>query len=292
MDAIKNALTDNQKGAMVMTATNFTFVTTDFAFQSISGELPLPQFLFLRGILVTFGLLLLAKMSRRAFPKARKTQMLMILRGCTEIYVAFAFLTCLAHLPLQEATAINQTVPLVMTIAAYFVFGERFGIWRFGAIVVGFIGVLFIIKPGFAEFNPYYLLNISVVVAITVRDLLAKQMPRDVASVWVAFVTVFLVTIFNAGLSVFVEWRAVDMELGTTIILIAIGITAGQFLMVSAMRLGEVNVVAPFRYSALLFAVIYDVLLLKANPDALTLLGCVLVSSAGIVTLVRAPRRA
>lgn len=270
-----------------MSLSGMCFASSDTVYMLIFKLIPLPQYMFLRGLLITCGTFALAKRSKMPFPREPQIVRWMLLRGLLEIYTAFAFLTTLRHLPLAEATAIIQTVPLVMTVLAFLLFGERFGIWRLSGILLGLLGVLLIIKPGFGEFNIFYLLNFSVVLSITARDFLSRHIPRSASSTWVAFVTAVVVTIATGIISIMIPWVALSGKLVIALLASGFFVVFGQLLSIIAMRLGEVGLVAPFRYIAIVFAVIIDVVIFHNIPDWLTVLGCALVAVAGIIVLYR-----
>lgn len=285
------AQTDNQKGVSLLLISALSFAIGDSIFQSISGEIEIPQFLFLRGVLAVIFMGFFAIRSGKPFPRERRVQAMMVFRGFIELSVASAFLGALIFLPLSEVTAINQTVPLVMTVIAYFFLGERFGWRRLTAILVGFFGVLLIIKPGFSSFNWGYILAIYSVCGVTARDLISRSLPKDTPSIWAAFVTVTVVCIASGFISARAEWTPLHIGILFPIVICSIVSTIGHLTIVSAMRIGELSFVAPFRYSAIFITALIDVFAFHRPLDALSVVGCVLIAGAGIFTLRREAAR-
>src|SRR6056297_1584889 len=140
---------DNLRGGMLMTVSMAAFTANDTFIKAVSAELPLFQTLFLRGIATTLMMAALARalgMWRLDIPKRDRTRLL--LRTATEIGAAYFFLTALFNMPLANATAILQALPLTITLAAALFLREPVGWRRLAAIVLGFAGVMLIVRPG------------------------------------------------------------------------------------------------------------------------------------------------
>jgi len=279
---------DNFTGAVLMMVTMLSFVSNDalmkFAFQSISVE----QGMFLRGAISVPLLGLLAYVRRGLFVSLDGASWRIIaVRSAAELFGTLAFLTALAHMPLANVTAILQSLPLTVTMFAAVFFGEQVGWRRWGAILIGFVGVLIIIRPGGEGFNLYTILALIAVASVTVRDAITRRLDRSVPSLFVAFVAAIPVWLYG-GVTTFVNgWTPVSHEQLLAVAIAAIAITSGYLFAVMAMRIGEVSFVTPFRYTGMLWAILFGFVLFGVLPDKYTLIGTAIVIGMGIYTFHR-----
>jgi S-adenosylmethionine uptake transporter len=205
-----------------------------------------------------------------------------------EIGATLAFLTALFNLPLANLTAILQALPLSIALAAAIFFNEPLGHRRITAILIGFIGVLIIVRPGFAEFSAYSLLGLVAVAFVTLRDLTARQLSPSVASVLVAFVASIAITLTGAiGVVLTQTWRPpTSFEFGT-LALAAVFLMIGYYCAVATMRIGDVAIVSSFRYTVMLWAITLGWLVFGDIPDLWTFLGICIILMAGLFTIWR-----
>jgi drug/metabolite transporter (DMT)-like permease len=149
-------LSDNMRAAVFMMLSMAGFAFNDAMIKLSSSDLALFQAIFLRGLFATALITLLAlRMGAFRHRPGRRDRRIVALRSVAEVGSTFFFLGALFNMPIADATAILQSLPLAVTLAAAFVFGERVGWRRYAAILVGFGGVLIIVRPGGAAFTPY-----------------------------------------------------------------------------------------------------------------------------------------
>ncbi len=281
-------LTDNSRGALLMTLGMASFTANDACMKALSDELPLFQALFLRGIATCLILLVAARaVNALEFRLPPRELRLMALRTLGEIGSAYFFISALFSAPLANVTAILQALPLTVTLAAAIFLGEGVGWRRWLAILMGFVGVLLIVRPGAEGFNAASINAVIAVLCVTLRDLVTRQMSRGVPSMTIAFTSALGVTAFAAVGSLGVEWqpvsgRALGQLTGATVLVVA-----GYLTIVLAVRAGETGFVAPFRYTSLLWALVLGFLVFGEWPRALTLLGGAIVVASGVFTLYR-----
>jgi S-adenosylmethionine uptake transporter len=216
-----------------------------------------------------------------------KNQRLMIIRILAEIGTTVTFLTALKHMPLANVTAILQSLPLAITMAAAIFLGEPVGWRRWSAICVGFTGVLIIIRPGLAGFNSYSLLALAAVILLTVREISTRQLDNKIPTVTVALSTTLGITAFAALMLIGTEWADINFVSWSLIIAAAAAVTVATLLSVVAMRTGDIGFVSPFRYTSLIGAIGLGILLFGDWPDGITLLGAAIIAFAGIYSLYR-----
>ena len=281
-------LNDNLLGAALMTCCVLAYVLNDAVMKLLFADIDFFQAIFLRGLVSLPPLLVLALMTKTLLQKySAKNQRLMIIRILAEIGTTVTFLTALKHMPLANVTAILQSLPLAITMAAAIFLGEPVGWRRWSAICLGFTGVLIIIRPGLAGFNSYSLLALAAVLLLTVREISTRQLDKKIPTVTVALSTTLGITVFAALMLIGDEWAEINFVSWSLIIAAAAAVTVATLLSVVAMRTGDIGFVSPFRYTSLIGAIGLGILLFGEWPDGITLLGAVIIAFAGIYSLYR-----
>lgn len=281
-------MTDNTKGALLMMASMLAFLLNDAFVKSLSGQVPLFQVMFVRGCFAS-TLLCLLVYSKRAHRVQiqRSDKGLITLRTLAEMGATMAFLTALFNMPLANATAILQVVPLIMALVVWLVFGESFGWRRALAIIVGLFGVLLIIQPGSDGFDFYALLALLAVAMVVVRDVATRSLSHSVPSIVVAAVAALGITGLGAVGSVLTGTVALTSVHYLTLISASVFLVAGYLLAVMVMRIGEVAFVNPFRYTALLWGLGLGYFVFGEVPDRAMISGSILVVGMGVFMFYR-----
>ncbi len=281
-------LAGNMRGAWFMVASMAGFVMNDTMMKIVLGDLGLFQAICLRGVLATVLLGWLAwrrgsLLLRIGWP----TGQLLAWRALGELGGAVCFLTALAHLPIANANAILQALPLAVTLAAALIFGEPVGWRRYAAIGVGMVGVLIIVRPGTEAFTVHSLWAVAAVGFVVLRDLATHRLPVAVPSLFVAFSTAAVVTL-GAGLMALTRpWPPITLTDAAALTAAALFVFVGYLFSVLAMRIGEIGFVAPFRYSVVVWAGLSGLLVFGDPLDAPTVLGSAIVVASGIYAWYR-----
>ena len=266
----------------------FTF--NDACVKLVAEDLPLFQIVFLRGILTTLFLSVLAwSLGLRSLRIPRADLPMVIGRTAAEIASMVAFLVALVHMPLANVSAILAALPLSITLAGALFLGEPVGWRRWGAILVGFAGVLMILRPGSAGFDQMALLPLAAVVGLTVRDIATKKVHDGVSSLQLSgwgFVAVLPSGILLFALRGETPVMPSALEWAMLVGMVTVGIL-GYAMLVLATRAGDIASTTPFRYSRLVFAMLLGVLIFGERPDAWTLVGSAVVVGAGLYALMR-----
>ncbi|MBU2358849.1 MAG: DMT family transporter [Alphaproteobacteria bacterium] len=281
-------LSDNMRGAALMAAAMMTFTVNDTFTKTLSDVLPLSQLLFLRGIGVMICLAVMARaMGQLRFDLSLRDWVYIGLRTLGEIGGAYFFITALFHMPIANVSAILQVLPLSVALAGALFMNEPLGWRRLVAIMVGFGGVMLIVRPGGADFNIFSLYALAAVACVTLRDLVVRRLSRSVPSLMVSLSAAVGITVFSGVASIWVDWQPMSgqevFRLGGATVFVVFG----YIFSVAAMRVGEIGFVAPFRYASLLTALVLGMIVFKEFPSTLTLIGAGIVVATGIFTLFR-----
>jgi drug/metabolite transporter (DMT)-like permease len=281
-------ISDNARGAIYMSISQAAFVLNDTAMKFVTQTLPLFQSIALRGVLALAGLLVLgAALGHLRFRVAKGDGWAIGIRSLAEIGATILFLAALMHMPLANLSAIMQALPLAVTLAAAVVFREAIGWRRMVAILIGFAGVVIIIRPGSDGFDIWSIMGLGSVVCVVVRDLATRRLSSAIPSVTVAIWAAAAVTAMGLVMTTIEGWQPVTSAQSAMIGAAGLALLFGYLFAVMVMRVGEIGFVAPFRYSALIWAILLGWLVFDALPDTLTLVGAGLVVATGLFTLLR-----
>jgi len=281
----------NRAGILAMIGAMACFIVNDALVKYASQSVPAAQLIFVRGAMASTLVLAVA---RAMGATARITEIArgwVLTRALVDAVASMLFLVSLFHLPISSATAINMTSPLIITVLAAVLIGERVGPQSWLASGVGFVGVLLIVQPQSEGFNSYAIVCLFATVLLSVRDLLTRRVHVGIPSILVTLSTTVSVTLFAGAFALLEGWSPLSVfELGLLAIAAAFLATA-YFLLVSSTRRGDLSLIAPFRYTGLVFAAIVGFVVWGDVPNALAWSGIVLLVGSGIYVL-RASRRA
>ncbi len=284
-------LSDNMKGVVLMMCSMACFTFNDTFLKLVGPEMPLFQLLFLRAVVTSVLIFLMARRMGAIKLRLPKADWAMIaLRTVSEIGAAFFFVTALMHMPIANVTAILQVLPLTVTLGGALFFGEKVGWRRLLAILVGFVGMLLIVRPGPEGFDTYALYALGAVVCVTSRDLSTRRMSSEVPSMTVTLSASLGLLTFSAVATLGETWVPITSRDTMLIGGASIFIIGGYLFSVMVMRVGEVGFIAPFRYTGLLWALLLGFVVFGDWPDAITLLGALIVVATGVFTLFRESR--
>lgn len=283
-------MSPNMVGAVVMMASMACFTLNDTLIKLTDGQIPLAQLVVMRGVMtlaliLTFGRFLGAM----HFNMSRRDWKWVGLRSASELATTYFFLNALLNMPLPNVTAILQVVPLCVTLASAVVFREQVGWRRMGAVGVGFIGVLLIVRPGTDGFTVWSVYALMAMLFVTIRDLITRQLSADVPSMTVTLITALTITTAACVALVGGGSPLVEVDTGQVALLAgsAIFIMGGYYFSILVMRIADVSATAPFRYTGLIWALIIGWFVLGDWPAPLTLIGAGIVVGTGLFTLYR-----
>jgi drug/metabolite transporter (DMT)-like permease len=285
-------LNNNIIGAAFMTGCMFSYVINDGFMKLLFSEISLFQALFLRSMITVPPVLIMAWFAKIAVRNLSSyNKLLLLFRVGAEVCATIAFLTALKHMPLANVTAILQALPLAITMAAALFLSEPVGWRRWIAILIGFIGVLIIVRPGVDGFNIYSLSAVAALIFITVREIFTRKLKSKVPTITVALATVIGIGVFSGIMMIGTEWHPVIASSWLLVLGASVAVLSGTFLSVMAMQTGEISFVSTFRYTSMIGAIGVGILIFDDWPDQLTLVGTVIIVITGVYTFYREQTR-
>ncbi len=258
------------------------FVVNDAMVKFVSQSLPAAQLIFLRGVMASLLVLVLA-LALKAGPQLRQVlQPRVAARAAVDACATVMYLLSLFHLPIANATAINLAAPLFMVVFAVWFLHEKPGAARWSAVAVGFLGVLFVVQPRGDGFNAWALLCLAGTLFHAARDLMTRRIDPAIPSIVVTLATALAVTLLTGAMSLVQGWQPFGAAQLGWLAAASVFLVAGYFLIIQCMRQGEVSLTAPFRYSALLFAVLLGYTVWGEVPNAWAWAGIALLVGSGL----------
>lgn len=281
-------ISENLRGILLMCASMAAFTINDTFMKSVTETLPLYQTISLRGMVAVAGLAILAIATRAfRFRPSRRDAGLILLRSLADVAATILFLEALVRMPLANLSAILQALPLLITLGAALVYGERIGWRRMTAILVGLVGVMIIIRPGTDSFDHWALLGVGSVLCVVVRDLSVRPIQGAVPSALVALGAAVGVTAMGWIGTSLQGWNEPSASELVRTFCAGLFLIVGYLTSVMAMRHGDIGIVAPFRYTSLLWAIVLGLVVFGDLPDGWTFFGAAIVVGAGIFTIFR-----
>jgi drug/metabolite transporter (DMT)-like permease len=279
--------TGTRRGVASMTLSMMLFIVNDSLVKVVSASLGAGQLIAIRGLIASLIVLAIIAGTGAARHLRRAWSGPAVWRGVLDMVGSLLYLLALFHMPIGNATAINMTSPLGMTAAAALFLQESVGWRRWSAVVVGFCGVLMVVQPRADGFNYWSLLAIGAVFFVVARDLMTRRMRADIPSLIIVLSASVVVMLGALGFSLVEGWKPVAGADVALLSLAAAFVIGGYYLIVDAMRHGALSVVGPFRYTALIWALLSGYLVWGDVPNLLAISGIAVIVGSGLYVLHR-----
>lgn len=263
-----------------MLAATLLFSLSDTMAKYITQSVPAVQLAAIRYIVFVIMAASPLLRSRRLSMRSRRP-MLQILRGASVVGSALCFILSLAHLPIAEATAINFITPLLITALAVPVLGEVVRLQGWIAVLVGFGGMLVVVRPGVHGLQPAALLVLLSSLCWSVAMLVTRQLAgidrSGVTLLWTAATGLALLMVVLPFFLAPMTWPLAGLS-------VALGVVAstGQWLAVLAYRHARATALAPLGYAQLIWSSVLGLLVFGNVPDRWVVVGAVIIALSGV----------
>ena len=279
---------NNAKGIVLMLFSMASFALGD-TFVKTSGSFLSPaqiMFFLISGGLILFALIAVAKGENLKEPRAFAP--VLLLRYCTEMIGLLGMIMALTNVPLSIVGAVTQASPILVAVGAVIFLRETVSWRRWSSIAIGFCGVVLVIQPWGESLDYAVLWAVLALVGFSVRDLVTRLTPPDIASASLATFTMVAALPFTATWVLFTGEKFFPAEINWIIVgcMVILG-SVGYLLLITSLRLGELSAIMPFRYSRIVFLLIFGVLFFGESPSLSMLLGSALVIVSGIYLMWR-----
>ena len=285
----RNVHRANLVGSLWMMAAMVAFSFEDAFVKAVSETHPVGQVLIVFGLGGTLLFAVIARIQKKSLLNPDVLSRAMGIRVVFEVIGRLFYVLALALTPLSSTTAILQATPIIVVLGAAILFGEKVGWRRWGAILIGLIGVLIILRPTTHSFSALSLLAVIGTIGFAGRDLASRAAPVSLSTSLLGFYG--FVAIILAGV-LFSIWdgKAFTWFDGQSLFYFLGAVLMGAFAysaLMKAMRSGDVSAVTPFRYTRLLFGIALGMTLFGEEPDMMMMIGCGIVVLSGLFILWR-----
>ena len=272
----------NLRGIALMVVAMATFALGDVFLKIISISLPISQILIITGFAGGLISLCIVCVTKTRFFMPQVLEKTFLLRSTSDMLSALFFVWAIATTPLSSVSAILQTAPLIITIAAVLVYRETVEVGHWVAILFGFIGVILIIRPMSETYESYAWLAILATFCVALRDILTRAIADDIPSLTISTYSFFAVAIGGVILLPFgpkflLPSPHLWMLLGAATLLGAFA----NYMLILATRHGDASIIAPFRYTRLVFSMLLAILVMSEQPPWQTWLGATVILLSG-----------
>ena len=275
-------------GIFLMCLSTLAFSIMHGLVRFVSEVLPPFQIAFFRNV---FGLMFLVPiLARSRFAMLRTERLgLHALRGVVNVVAMLLFFTALSISPLAKVTALSFTAPIFMAVLAFLFLGERFRIYRWLAILAGFLGMLIVLRPGFIAIDMGAMLVISSAVLWAVAMVMIKILSRTESSVTiVAYMSIFL-GVFSFIPALWV-WQPFGLQALGWMVLVGLFGTIAQMSLSQALKETDPTALMPLDFLKLIWATLIGLWFFAEVPDVFTWVGGTIIFVSGVFIAIREKR--
>jgi drug/metabolite transporter (DMT)-like permease len=278
---------DNGRGIFALTTSMAAYAVSDVATKLVAQTHPFGQTLAIRGAftVVVVGIVLLLAGSWRHVPRALNK--FVLLRALLDALSSALYIAALINMPIANAAALNMTHPLILVALSVVFLAEVVGWRRWSAVVVGFFGVLFIVKPTPEAFNIFALVGLGAPFFGAIREMVTRRLDPALPSMAITFVSVIALTLLACAVGTVEDWRPVTSREIGYLSFAACFFSLATYFVVFAFRTAEISAVAPFRYTFLIWAGLAGYISFDEVPDRWAIAGALLIVGSGLYTLHR-----
>jgi len=277
-------------GIFYMLLCQFSFATNDALVKTIylhyDEIFVLNQIIFIRGIFTLFFIILFLYIKKELDFKKMFSSTELTIRGALEASAALFFFIGIALLPFAKVYILLSMAPILLTALGAIFLNEKVRWRRWSAVLLGFIGVIVVINPGKLEFGYYFIFPMLAAIMLSIRDMYTKNFRRNYHSLQIAFMTCFVVTI---TFGVFSIYKFYTFNLNDIFILFisAFFLALGYIFSIATIKVALVSVTSTFRYSVILWGILYGYFLFNEVPSTNSYIGALIIIVSGLIIIAR-----
>lgn len=295
----------NLTGVLLAAAAAVGFSVNDLAVKFLSGKYALHQVMLIRALIGMACLLIFAAMIKGGLAALRPKRLgMQALRSLVVVTSNICYFTGLAVMPFADAAAVAFVAPLILTVLSIFFLGETVGPRRWAAIVIGFVGVVVMLRPGSGVIQPAALLVLASAFLYSVSYLMTRMM-RDTEgplsmSIWMQMTFILVsggVGVFFGdghlaqGDSIFAfllrAWVWPSPQDWLWLALTGLSTSIAGVMITQAFRMAEAGLVAPMEYVGMPMAIFWGLVVFGTWPDATARAGIALICGSGLYIIWR-----
>lgn len=271
-----------QKGILFIYAAVLLFASSDALSKYLTNFYPVVMVLWVRYVVhVSLMLVALRPPSLKTLISTQNPK-LQIIRGLCMVNTNLMFISALHFIPLAEGTAIIYLSPLIITAFSVPFLGERIAPIQWIAVAIGFIGVLFIVRPGGSMFHPVALLALGAAISFSVYQIITHKLNHTDSSSTTNFISGLISTSVTSLFLPFF-WKTPSLHFALLMVILGVSALVSHLWMTKAYQYAKPSTLAPFSYTQLLFAGLIGYVFFNQLPDFLGLVGMVVIVAGGLL---------
>lgn len=272
-----------------MVAAGVLITLNNTATKAVAHAVPLGELIFFRGLTAALLIALWLRVGSGSFADLKvRRPWDHFWRGVLMVISMFAFIAGVRAMPLVDVQALVFIGPVLITAMAPFLLGERVGWHRWSAVLVGFAGVIVMLRPGAAGLYWIALLPLASALASALRDIMTRRMSAGDTSLAIEFYTQLIVVAAATAAAGWIVPAPRDLGL---VVLCGVLLTGAHVLMIESLRFAEAVAVAPFRYLMLIWTGLLGFAFFGEIPDLWAIAGSALIVASGLYVIHRETRR-
>ena len=273
---------DPLRGILLIVLAVSTFSCLDTVAKYLSRTYPVPMIVWARYVFhVLFMLIVVGRSAGWDLVRTRRLG-LQLARGISVTLSSMFFFSALSYMPIAEASAITFVSPLLLTAMSVLILRERVRLSAWVAVAVGFIGVLIIIRPGGAVFQPAALLSLATAACFASYQLMTRQLAGIDSTLATLFIGALIGTVIMSLIVPF-YWQ-LPQTAWHAVLFMLMGVlgAGGHFVLIRAFEYAPASVLAPFVYAQLVAVLVLGYVVFDAFPDVWSLVGMAIIVASGI----------
>jgi drug/metabolite transporter (DMT)-like permease len=271
-----------QKGILFICAAVFLFASSDALSKYLTNFYPVVMVLWVRYVVHISLMLVVLRPPSLHTLITTKNPKLQIIRGLCMVNTNLMFISALHYIPLAEGTAIVYLSPLIITALSGPLLGERIERLQWLAVVIGFIGVLFIVRPGGSMFHPVALLALGAALSFSLYQIITRKLNHTDSSSTTNFISGLVSALVTSLLLPFF-WKTPTLYYALLMVILGVSALVSHLWMTKAYQHAKPSTLAPFSYTQLLFAGLIGYLFFNQIPDFLGLVGMLIIVAGGLL---------
>ncbi|MEM7259168.1 MAG: DMT family transporter [Pseudomonadota bacterium] len=280
---------NSKLGITLMLIGMFTFSAVDTVAKFLTDTFHPVQIIWFRQLGLLGGVAILLLLKGPGILRTKRLPM-QVGRGVLAICSALLFVFAVKYAPLADVVAATFVAPFFLTILGALVLGERVGLHRWSAVLVGFIGALIIIRPGLGTIHPAVMLAVLAAFVYAVRQVIGRLLSdTDPTITTIAYTAIVGSCIISVPLPLVWQTPVSGFQIALLVVM-AVLAAVGEVLVIKALEVAEAVVVAPMHYTLIIWGTLYGYFVFHQLPDRWTWLGTAIIIVAGLYTLQRERR--
>ncbi|MBP0482723.1 DMT family transporter [Sagittula salina] len=282
---------ENLKGMVLMALGFFSFAACDVQAKYLTEFFHAAQVVWFRQFGLFLGVALLIALKGPGLLRSHLPG-LQVARGVCAVCSAVLFVIAVSYVPLADAVAVSFVAPFIVTLMGALFLRESVGLHRWGAVAVGFVGMLIVVRPGMGVLHPAILFVVGAASFFALRQVLSRSLSgADPVMTTVAYTSITSTTLLTLALP-FVWTAPPDAFVWLIVAGMALTAALGEVLVIRALDIAQAVVVAPMHYSLIIWGTFYGFVVFGDLPDSWTLVGCAVIVASGLYTIHRERLRA